>query len=264
MTARPTTYQYPMLDRPPLSLALAALRNPGEADRPRRGLELAAGAGFRWVTLDGGAPGLRPRELDRSARRDLAALLRRLELGLAGVDLWIPPDHFAEPEHADRAVAAVVGAVDLVADLADLSGGERIVSVTLPRERGVAAAAIDAMATRADERATLIADHTWPPPESASPAPIAVGLDPAACLLAGDNPAKAAARLGGRLALARLSDASDVTRVAPGGRDGRLNDLAYVVALETAKMSRPLVLDLRGTPAPAESAPRVLAWWTDA
>ncbi len=262
-TDDPRPINIPMLDRPPLSLALAALRNTVTIEHPRQHLEWAAANGFRWVTLDAATPGFRPRELDRSGRRDLAALLRRLELGLMGIDLWIPPEHFADAEHAERAVDAALSAIDLTADLAGLNQSERVLSLSLPRDRDDAASAIGAIASRADSRSVEIADHTWPPPDAGVAGSIRVGLDPAVLLLAGDNPAKAAARMGERLAVARLSDASDIGRVAPGGRDGRLNDMAYVVALDAAKYRRPVVLDARGLTAPPEAAAKALAWWTN-
>jgi len=248
-----------MFHRPPLSLALAALRIPAAGD-PRAPLEWAARAGFRGVTLDAAAPGLRPRQLDRSARRDLAALLRRLELSLVGIDLWIPAARYTDAAHADRAVAASFAALDLAADLTTLSGGERIVSVTLPRD-DTAAGVLDSLIAHADSRHATLADHTWPPADAPTHDALAVGLDPAAVLLGGDNPAKAAARLGPRLALARLSDATEVARIEPGSRQGRLNDLAYTVALTTVKYARPLVLDTRGLTNPADAALRVLRWW---
>lgn len=256
-------YQFQMLERPPLSLALAAFRQVAEGLHPRQQLEWAAAQGFRSVTLDAATPGFRPRELERSGRRDLAALLRRLELGFTGIDLWIPPSHFADPEHTERAVDATLAAIDLTADLAGLNQGERVLSVSLPRDREEIASVLSTIADHADARSVEIADHAWPPAEGTTPESVRVGIDPAALLLAGDNPAKAAARTGDRLAVARLSDASDVGRVAPGGRDGRLNDLAYVVALETAKYARPVVLDCRGIAAPVDAAVRTLAWWAE-
>lgn len=253
-----------MLERPSLSLALAAFRRADSAPHPRQLLESAAAAGFRWVTLDAAMPGIRPRDLDRSARRDLAALLRRLELGLMGVDLWIPPAHFATPDRVDRAIEVSVSAVELAADLVSLSGGSSVVSLTLPADRDDAAAAIGMLSGKADARDVVLADHTWPPAEPERASSVRVGLDPAAVLLAGGNPAKAAAGLGSRLAVARLSDASDVTRIVPGGRDGRLNDLAYVVALDTAGYGLPIVLDARGLPEPGRAAVDALSWWTNA
>src|SRR5690606_13026801 len=95
----------PLRDLAPAALSIAGVRDDPalKGAGPRAPIEAAAKAGFRAVALDASAAGLRPRDLDRSARRDLAALLRRLELAFAGLDLWIPPEHFASPEHADRA-----------------------------------------------------------------------------------------------------------------------------------------------------------------
>lgn len=248
-----------MLDRPPLSLALASLRSSAIGGEPRAPIEWAAGAGFRSVAIDAAAAGMRPRELSRSARRDLAALLRRLELGLSGIDLWAPSAHFVDPALADRALGAALAAIDLASDLKSLNGSGGCLSLTLPRE--LPETTLHTLVTHASDRGVRLADHTWPPREPPRGDALGVGIDPASVLLAGDNPAKCAARLGERLACARLSDASEVARVEPGRGQGRLNDLAYVVALHTAKHAGPVVLDLRGVPDPTAAAPRVLAWW---
>src|SRR5690606_35381914 len=96
----------------PLAPTLAAL--PGE---PRRSIDRLHELGFRFIQLSATHPGLRPRELDQSARRDLLATLRRRERSPAGVDLWIPPEHFADAAQVDRAVAAAIAAIELAADL---------------------------------------------------------------------------------------------------------------------------------------------------
>lgn len=245
-----------MIDRPPLSLALNAFRS-GDDPGPRELLEWAAGSGFRWATLDGAARGVRARELDRSARRDLASLMRRLELGFAGVDLFIPPAHFADPGHADRAVSAATGAIELVADIAALNGGEPVIGLMLPA--AIDPSILGTLLAHADSRGVRLADHAWPTRESSET--LGVGIDPAALLMASENPAKVAARLGGRLALARLSDASELGRVEPGLGRGRLNDLAYAVALQTAGYDRPVVLDCRGLADPSGAAIRSFGWW---
>lgn len=248
-----------MIHRPPLSAALASMRSgPGPAD-PRALIEAAAAAGFRWATLDGAAPGLRPRELDRSARRDLAALLRRLELGFAGIDLWIPSAHFADPSLSDRAVSAAIESLELAADIAALNGGHGVLSLVLPRE--LSPTARESLLTHADSRGVRIADHAWPPAEQPHSDWLGVGIDPAALLLAGEHPAKTVARLGERIVVARVSDASDISRVEPGRGQGRLDDLAYAVALAAAKYDRPVPLDLRAVPDPLSAAARVARWW---
>src|SRR5688572_21716696 len=99
------------------SLSIAGVVEPvGEGARAL--IEWAAGLGYRAVQLDGTMAGLRARELDRSGRRDLAALLRRLELGYSGLDLWVPEAHFVDGAQQDRAVAAVVAGLELSAELA--------------------------------------------------------------------------------------------------------------------------------------------------
>ncbi len=252
--------QLGVIGRPPLSMALCALRtrDGGEA---RAQIESVAAAGYRWVQLDAAAPGVRARELSRSARRDLAALLRRCELGLSGLDLWIPEEHFALPEHADRAVAATMQAIALAADLATLTASRgRVVSIRLPQAiaDGVERSLLDA-AQRFDVR---IADHAFPVREPASSdSPLGVGVDPAAVMMAGEDPAAITARIGGRLAGPRLNDLDSAGgRVTPG--HGRLDVEAYLAATSVAAWNGPLVVDLRGLTSSAERAMiEVLGEW---
>ena len=92
-----------------------------------------SGLGFRAVALDATHPELRARTLDRSSRRDIAASLKRIQLCLAGVDVFVPAGHFADAEHSDRAAAAVLRAIELAHDLSALGAGERpTVCVDLP------------------------------------------------------------------------------------------------------------------------------------
>ena len=85
----------------------------GLGERPRVVLDRLAVCGFRAVQLSASQPGLRPRELDRSGRRDLAGRLRRLALVAAGVDLWIPRAQLLDPARVDRAVGTMLDAVGL-------------------------------------------------------------------------------------------------------------------------------------------------------
>lgn len=246
----------------PLSLALAGFPGDPAAQSPRPAIERAAALGFRWVQLDATAPGLRPRDLDRSARRDLAALLRRLELGLSGLDLWIPPAHFADPARADRALDATTQAVELAADLAALSTtppGRPPVSLALPAK--LADELRQQLASTAGARGITIADHAWPARAGLDPAaPIAAGFDPAAVLLAGLDPAREVPKLAAPPASARLSDLSPAGRVPPG--EGGLDELTYTVALDVKGYRAPLVLDLRGLPRPERTARETLERWT--
>jgi sugar phosphate isomerase/epimerase len=258
-----------MIPRPTLAVSLAGLeRDSGApwAAGARAAIDWAAGAGFRAVQLDAAAAGVRGRDLDRSGRRDLAALLRRSQLALAGLDLWVPPEHFADPARSERAVAALTGAIELAADLARLVEGspQAAVSVVLP-------AALDdeiraAIEGAAQSRGTRLADHAChvgkadaPRSQPAPEAPLGIGIDPAALLLAGQDPAVAAAKAGAALVSARLSDASLVGR-APAGT-GRLDETAYLASLSVAGYGRPLVLDLRGVANQDAAARSALARW---
>jgi sugar phosphate isomerase/epimerase len=256
----------------PVSLALAGLdaaslgiahRSSSPADRGAEVRDLLAWArtqGLRAVQINAATPGVRPRDLDRSARRDLAATLRRHDLECSGLDLWIPPEHFVEPAQIDRAVASVLSAIDLAHDLATLATGSvvtsrpsraGVVSVLLPAQP--APDALAAIAERALSRGVRLADHAWPPREP-TPATdsVAVGLDPAVLLARNEDPCAAASRLGSRIASARLSDVAKGgggvvgARTPIGARGGGLDPLLYFVSLATAGYPGHAVLDVRG------------------
>jgi sugar phosphate isomerase/epimerase len=259
-----------MLPKPMLSISLAGLSPDAAAPwsgGARAAISWAAASGLRCVQLDATTPGLRPRELDRSARRDLGAFLRRSELSFSGLDLWIPPEHFVDPARVSRAVEATKQAAELAADLSrTLDGGGAVVSIVLPHE--LSAEVLASIADHAIRCGAGVADHRLVP--AASPqereraperSPIGIGLDPAAALTAGHDPAVLAARAGQRLLAARLTDASLVGRVAPGSAGGRLDEMAYIAALSVAEFKRPLVLDLRGIPNQRAAAAAVLARW---
>ncbi|MFN7020225.1 MAG: sugar phosphate isomerase/epimerase family protein [Phycisphaerales bacterium] len=282
--------------RTDLSLALAGL-NPeamglGDVSGPYRAedrgrtvramIEWAGRAGFRAVQIDARVPGVRARDLDRSGRRDLAATIRRADLICSGLDLWIPPEHFSDSRQADRAAAATLGAIELAADLAALSSGS-IVTSAAPRSGALGVVSlvlpgdaledvVSAIVEKARERQVRIADHAWPVRTRSEEWDdvIGVGLDPAAILLGNDDPSSVASRLGSRVFSARLSDLSRAVagaevvggagvRVAAGSRQGRLDVLAYLVALTTSGYHRPLIADLRGVADQAEGADQLLS-----
>ncbi len=226
-------------------------------------MEIAARMGYRHVTLDGTLPGVRARELDRSARRDIASLLRRSELTCAGLDLWIPPSHFIDPAEQERAVAAVLGAIELAADLARLSAGAVVstaragratsLSIMLPNQ--TPAGVTSPISERATTCGVKIANHTFPIGERGSEGMgIGVGIDPAAVLLGGADPAGVVHQMsasggeapGNSPALARLSDATTVARTAVGSRGGRLDVLGYAMALVSSGYRDPVVVEVRG------------------
>lgn len=222
--------------RLPPAPTLAPLAGGGD---PRRALAKIAGDGFRFVQLSAALPGMRPRDLDRSARRDLLARLRRIELVPAGVDLWIPPEHYADPEHADRAAGAVIDAVELAADL-----GRIPLSLRLPE--GLEDSIVQAWRARAETCGIAIADH------SATPhALLGAGVDPAVLLAEGKDPALCVSGAKG-LAAARFSDYRDESRTTPG--TGCLDVLAYQVALVARGFISPVALDLRRLADPRSAA----------
>lgn len=252
---------------PVLSVSLAGLSpEPGRpwSAGPRAAIEWAAACGFRSVQPDATAPGLRPRELDRSARRDVAALLRRLAATCSGLDLLIPAADFADPARAERALAANLGAIELAADLVALgAGGSEAGRVCVSLDPRTAPDSLQSIRDRASTCGVAVADLARPPREPRDAAdPIGIGIDPAQLLLAGEDPATAASRAGAALVAGRLSDADTAARVAVGARGGRLDRLAYLVALATAGYRGPMILDLRGLAEQDRVALETLASWS--
>jgi sugar phosphate isomerase/epimerase len=233
-----------------LSLGLAGAEpGPGvDADDPRGLLSWAASQGLPAVSLNVAAPGFRPRELDRSARRDLAATLRRLGLRVGGLDLWIPPEHFADPAKVDRAVEAVRGAVGLSADLASAVGDSRRPVVSVGIAPSAPLEVVRGLDSAGERAGVLIADHTWPRPDGRPDdlASLGAGIDPAAVLAGGGDPVASINTPRPRLHAARLSDLGAGGRLWPGARGARLPLDAYAAGLIVAGVSAPVTLDLRG------------------
>jgi sugar phosphate isomerase/epimerase len=246
-----------------LSVSLAGLESGADAAwsaGPRGAIEWAAGAGFRSVALDGAAAGVRARDLDRSGRRDLAALLRRLRLGLAGIDLWIPPEHLMDPARQERALSAIVGAVELAGDLARLDAGMRpVLSVVLPEK--ASEVLLDSIDRAAEMGGVAVADHALTKTPGAAESLRGVGVDPGAVLLVGADPSERVLRAGTGLRGARLSDADLSGRIVPGGRGGRLDGRAYLGALVRVAYAGPITLDLRGVRDQEGAAVGARAWW---
>ncbi|MBL0927182.1 MAG: hypothetical protein IBJ11_05955 [Phycisphaerales bacterium] len=246
-----------------LSVAFVGLAEPAGL---RARIEWAASLGYRAVQLDAAAADARPRDLGRSARRDLASLLRRSELAFAGVDLWIPGEHQTDPSKTDRAAQALEDAAAFAAEMAALAGASRGAGVVSTAFVGGEAG--KAFARRVGDAAArhgaVIADHAFPPSESAREpgGPIGVGIDPAAVMLApGERPADVCAeiaRLGGAIAAVRLSDVADLgaARVEPG--TGRLKPLEFAVALSVAGYGGFVAVDLRGLARQVQAAGSVL------
>ena len=238
---------------PSLSIAgLHATAAPGPWSGGARGaIEWAASLGFRRVHLDAAAPGLRARGLDRSARRDLGATLKRHGLGLTGMDLWVPGEHYADPATTDRAAGALLGAIELAGEVSTLAGaGTAVVSITLPEEPD--ATLIDAIAGAADRAGVVVEDHTARGEPVAGAGVIHPGFDTGREVLRGGKPNKTFSRVASSLASLRLNDADDTGR-RPLGR-GRL-EVGMLRALhETLAPDIPIVTDLRGLSDPAVGA----------
>ncbi len=248
-----------MIPTSELSVSLAGLaREDGHpwSAGARAAIEWAAASGFRWVAIDGTQPGLRAREMDRSARRDLGAMLRRLRLGLSGVELWIPPEHFSDPGNTERAVAAAASAIEMAADVARLAESRPppVLSLLLPP--AMPRTALDEIAVKSETCGVPVADHARPPSRG-----VRIGIDVGAALMAGEDPGAAVLQAGADLASVRLADASPTGRVAVGAPGGRLDLLTLKVSLTTAGYARPVVLDLRGLTNQAGAAARGAEAW---
>ncbi len=244
-----------------LCLSQVGFAGPGGQAPARELIARASELGYRGIALDMTAPGVRPRDLDRSARRDLAALLRRHELIFAGGDLWIPPSHFADPANTDRAIAAVTASLGLAREIASLvPGSSANVSISLPAEP--AADVLETLIAAARTLGARLAD-TRPRADSninsQNADAIGVGVDPASLLLAGLDPAVEIARLGALVANARISDADHAGRSPLGA--GRLDLHAYKISLTLADDAVPIIADMRGLPNPAAAARAALDRW---
>ncbi|HEX7009165.1 MAG TPA: TIM barrel protein, partial [Phycisphaeraceae bacterium] len=202
--------------------------------------------GFGWVQLDATLAGIRPRELNQRARKDLLALLNRQGIQAGGIDLFIPRRHYLSSQHVDRAVAATIGAIELAADL-----GRLPLSLALPVQ-GLADDVRAALVEAADGRGVRLAVHaedqaealrSWV--ESVDLWTLGVAVDPAALLARGQDPAAYVQRWGKRLAVARLSDLEAGGVVGEGDADaagavrcavgqGELDLTSYRVAVDLA------------------------------
>ena len=240
------------------SVPIAALDLP-----PRAGLAQASRLGFRAVTLSAAQPGLRPRELDRSARRGLRAELRRLELTCVGVDLFVPPEHFVQADQLDRAIAAVEAALQLADDLE-----ARVLFLRLPptpdgeepleATRAIAAAAVGVRARVAD---LSLDGPALESVRSGGDLPIDIGLDTAAWLASGLDPTEGIVELGDRLSGIRLVDLDVHGTRMPVSMSGRLDLGALRTGLEVGGFNGALVADARGWSNPIEGLQQTLAMW---
>jgi sugar phosphate isomerase/epimerase len=232
----------------------------------KRAVERLRGGECRMAQLSAALPGLRPRELDQRARRDVLGLLSRNGLALSGLDLMIPHRDWSDVSTQQRAIDAVGSAVKLAGDF-----GRVPLSLSLP-----IAALTDAMRrellTCADGCGVMLAIHAegeldallaWLDAEDQPMLKAAV--DPAALLAGGEGPADAVIRLAKHLRVARLDDFSRTSLTAAGGRcplgEGDLNLLNYRAALSTITKLQSLLIELRDLPDPVSALQTALDVW---
>jgi len=176
--------------------------------------------------------------------------LTRLELAVAGIDLWIPPSHFTDEAHVDRAIAAVGDACSL---LGALGGGPLTLAWPdpLPTDE-----TIQACLAAAGRHGAVLAPVCSPPdlrPDGCVPCVdtavwTAAGLDPIAGVADGS-------------AAVRLTELVGGVRV-PGGTGGSLDVEALRIACEIAAPARGIVADVRGLPDPASAVQAMAAVWS--
>jgi sugar phosphate isomerase/epimerase len=226
-----------------LSLALTGLPIPDARERITSAAEAAARAEVPALHLDATLPGIRPRELDRSARRDLLAIVKRHNVSLTGCDLFIPPTHFTSPQHQQRAADAVRQAIGLAAELRSLGAAAAMVcietaaSVAKPNDPTVdPAALLTDLAAHARDHGVTLCDCT------SDSSPLARGLDLAAVLARNEDPA--AAILTHKPACLRLADWNGRARVPFG--DGRADATSIAAATSVATPDAMGILDFRG------------------
>ncbi|MDX2147084.1 MAG: TIM barrel protein [Planctomycetota bacterium] len=255
-----------------LSISIAGLRRAPGSDgvtfsSVRDAIAWGAALGFQAIQLDGTWPEARARDLSRSGRRDIASILKRHGAAFSGLDLWIPPTHWLDTAHVDRAADAVLQAIELASELASLAlgltsaapmpGAGRVVCIEFPT--ATPRPVLASLGAAAARHGVLIADHHWdqsPAPSTAiseaairtpnAIAGIAPGLDPTAVLIAKADPVTIAASLASTVTSARLCDLASTGRVHLGSPQGRLDVDAYRAALDAGGYRGPLVLDLRG------------------
>ncbi len=251
-----------MFGLPEISVSAYGFSTPANP-HPRAAIDAIANLGVRGITLDAARSGLRPRELGRSARRDLASLLRRVELEFTGLDLWVPPEHFNSASQSQRAIDAVGQALELAGELAPLVGGrsQAVVSVLLPTD--LSADARSTLGAMAQRHGATLADHALIADGQTPTAGIGVGIDPVFYLTDGSSPAKAITRAGTNLASARLSDTTAMGRCVIGASGSKLDLTGYAGALIVSGQDW-VTLDVREMPEPGEAVAKSIEAWRDA
>jgi len=200
-------------------------------------LQVVASLGIRGVQLDASDASMRPRDLDASARRDVAATLRRLGLVASGIDCFVPMERFTDAARADRAMEAVAGSLVLAEAL-----GRVPVCLWLPNP--AAGDVSETIRREADRRGVPVADFN---PASRDLTGSSIGVDPAVELAEGRDPVAAIHTHGPRVVAARVVDLLRGGMRGPIGEPGgaRLDAAAWRLALELAAFPGLPVIDAR-------------------
>ncbi len=245
-------------ERPRLSATIAPLLAGADAVDPREALAWISESGFRGVQLSAIEPSMRPREMSVSARRDLAATLRRVELECSGIDFLAPAAHFTDPTHMSRLFEALTATVELAASL-----GRAPVLISLaPDQPSELRAEIAALAAHTGVDILLQANDLE---QSAAIAPpFAACIDCAAVLAAGGVPHELALRLVGKLGGVRLVDLFRSGLRGPflEPRESRLDALSLRIALDTLGFHAMPVVDARQWTAPKQGLCQALERWS--
>ena len=210
---------------------------------------LAAKLNVAGVQFDASQPGLRARELDIGGRRDVAATLRRNELVASGIDCFIPVERFEQLDAVERAMTALFESLAFAEFL-----GRVPVSLFMPRDEQL----VNTIAQEAARRGVALADFTRP----ASCSKCGIGLDPAVILLEQKNPAQEVSTAGPRLVAARVNDIDQSGQRGPIGH-GRLDALAYRIALEVCGLKSLPVIDCRSWRQPVEESAQCVKHWNN-
>jgi len=227
--------------------------------------------GLRGAQLSATDAATRPRDLDRSARRDLRATLARHELACSGIDFFIPTAHYTDPANVSRAFDALIGAIGLAADLGRVPLTAPIPAEGAPEVRAAASESALRLGVPLLEPVTTGGDAGAVRPEP----PFLASVDTAAVLAAGGDPVSAVVSLGRSLGGVRVVDLlrSGLRGPILERGESRLDAGALRVALELAEPGEAAVaavgaaervlpvLDARQWTSPREGVAASVARW---
>lgn len=229
----------------------------------RDALDAARATGV-WAVALPVAGDLTPESLSLSARRDLRRLLQQLGLSLAGLALPRADGDLAHPALSDRHVDRATQAMTLARDL----GSSTVFAPSTdlgPADgpaMGLARACLDVIANAADARGVCYAITGAEPRLAELLATVdarvaGVLFDPAAAVLAGEDPMACAARFTGRWSATLASDArrrGPAAERVPAG-EGDVDWPALQGAHAAAEATGPLLVRARS----ADEESRALA-----